>query len=102
MRILQTFLAPPEPCPYLSGETWRLQYERLGELSPEEYDSRLENGWFKYGHHLQRPSCDQCRACLSMRVPVEELVLNRAQQRVLAKNADLEVRYSSPPPVDHT
>lgn len=101
MRILQTFLAPPEPCPYLAGETWRLQYERLGELAPEEYDARLENGWFKYGHHLQRPACDCCRACLSMRVPVDELVLNRAQRRVLARNADLEVRYSSPPLVDH-
>jgi len=101
MRILQTFTAPPEPCPYLAGERWRLQYERLGELYPDEYDARLENGWFKYGHHLQRPACESCRECQSMRVPVDEFQPNRAQRRVLAKNADLEVRFVSPPPVDH-
>jgi leucyl-tRNA---protein transferase len=100
MRILSTFTAPEEICPYLADERWQLKYQWIGEITASEYDRRLADGWFKYGNHLQRPVCSTCRQCLSMRVPIEEFVLSRAQRRTLDKNSDLVVRYLSPPNCD--
>lgn len=102
MRILRTFVAPEEPCPYLPEEQWQLKYQRIGLLEPGEYERRLLDGWFKYGHHLQRPICASCRACQSMRVPIDEFTLSRAQRRALDKNADLTVYISTPPICDET
>ena len=77
-----------------------MKYQHLDLLLPGEYDGRLRDGWFKYGAYLQRPLCAGCRECLSMRVPVDEFTLSRAQRRALEKNADLTVICTSPPICD--
>lgn len=100
MRILKVFRAPEEGCPYLAEERWQLEYLRLASLTPAEYDLCLEQGWFKYGHHLQRPVCRECTRCESMRVSTEAFTPSRAQRRALARNAHLTVRFESPPPCD--
>jgi leucyl-tRNA---protein transferase len=100
MRILRTFVTEPEECPYLPDREWRMKYQHLAELLPGEYEGRLLDGWFKYGAYLQRPFCIGCRECLSMRVPMDEFTLNRSQRRIIEKNANLEVRYGSPPICD--
>jgi leucyl-tRNA---protein transferase len=100
MRILRSFVARPEQCPYLEDQTWRMKYQQIGRMQPSEYDGRLLDGWFKYGHYFQRPVCEECHACLSMRVPVDEFTLTRTQRRTVAKNSDLTIRYSTPPLCD--
>ncbi len=81
MESLVRFHAPPTPCGYLPGQTWRLEYEQVGALSPVEYMERLLQGWRRFGHSLFHPRCPRCTACLSVRVLADRFLPNRSQRR---------------------
>ena len=68
----------------------------VAQLSPMEYEQKMNNGWRKFGPVLFRPICAQCKECRPLRIPVAEFVPSRSQRRALAKNATLEVRYGRP------
>ncbi len=97
MQIINSIINGPDACSYLSGQYSAMQYAQIGEMSPGDYTERLERGWFKFGAFLQRPLCHWCRMCFSMRVPLEEWKPSRSQRRVLKRNAELELKVSSPP-----
>lgn len=97
MESLFQFLAPPSPCGYLPTETWRLEYEQVARISPSEYRERLEQGWRHFGEMLFRPRCPTCRACRSLRIPVEGFRPNRSQRRCRKRNeGEIELRIGEP------
>jgi arginine-tRNA-protein transferase len=81
MISLMTYTTPLGPCGYLPDQTWRLQYDIVSDMSPLEYQQRLERGWRHFGHALFRPQCPTCRACQSLRVPAARFQPNRSQRR---------------------
>ena len=97
LHILQSIVSGPDHCAYLPGEQSLMQYAQIGGMDAGDYTEKLQSGWFKFGSFLQRPLCQWCRKCLSMRVPLDEWSMNRTQRRVLKRNAPLEVRVQSPP-----
>ena len=86
MVSLLVYTAPPSPCGYLPDRTWQLTYELVAELSASEYQEHLVAGWRRFGYSLFRPACPQCRACLSLRVPVAAFRPDRSQRRAQAAN----------------
>ncbi len=86
MISLATFTAPASDCGYLPGRIWQLHYEIVGDLTPEEYVERLNQGWRRFGHMLFRPACPDCNECRSLRVPVAAFVPNRSQRRAWKAN----------------
>jgi leucyl-tRNA---protein transferase len=86
MHSLFTFETDPGPCGYLPDRDWSLHYEIVGELSPAEYQVRLEAGWRRFGYSLFRPKCPGCRMCLSLRIPTETFKSDRSQRRAAAAN----------------
>jgi len=100
MLVLNSFQTDPEPCMYLPEQQSRLEYEIVAELSPEEYEERMNAGWRKFGPLLFRPICSNCRECRPIRIPIETFTPDRSQRRCLERNSDLAVRFTSPPPVD--
>ena len=64
------------------------QDERLAEV----YPLALGWGFRRSGNLVYRPHCQQCRACVSVRIPVARFSPDRSQRRCLARNADLECR----------
>jgi arginine-tRNA-protein transferase len=81
MESLFRYLAPVSTCGYLPDRDWSLEYELFGELSAAEYLQRMKEGWRRFGHTLFRPQCPNCRACQSLRVPVDTFRPNRSQRR---------------------
>jgi len=81
METVFRFVAPPSRCGYLPHETWRLEYEQVGGLSPAEYMHRMANGWRRFGEMLFRPRCPACTACRSLRVVVAHFRPDRSQRR---------------------
>src|SRR5689334_11478622 len=97
METLAHYIAPPSPCGYLPAEMWRLEYEHVATLSPDEYMQRLLQGWRRFGTALFRPRCQHCTACRSLRVNVDRFRPDRSQRRARKANEDVvELRIGPP------
>ena len=61
------------------------------------YDELIEKGFEREGATLVRPSCQFCRACMPVRIPVNTFSPSPQQRRVLRRNRDLTVSLTGPP-----
>ncbi len=86
----QFYLTAPSPCPYLPGKEERKVFTHLvGERAPE-LNELLTHGGFRRSQSIAyRPACDGCRACVSVRVLVDEFQPTRSMKRVQERNADI-------------
>jgi arginine-tRNA-protein transferase len=95
----QFYLTAPSPCPYLPGQEERKVFTHLvGERAPE-LNNLLTHGGFRRSQSIAyRPACETCRACISVRVLVEEFRPSRTMRRVAELNSDLigEFRAAMP------
>ncbi|MGZ5854698.1 MAG: arginyltransferase [Xanthobacteraceae bacterium] len=86
----QFYLTAPSPCPYLRGMEERKVFTHLvGERAPE-LNELLTHGGFRRSQSIAyRPACETCRACISVRVLVDEFRTTRSMKRVRERNHDL-------------
>jgi leucyl-tRNA---protein transferase len=95
----QFYLTAPSPCPYLSGREERKVFTHLVGERATELNNLLTHGGFRRSQSIAyRPACERCRACVSVRVLVEQFQPTRSQRRVRDRNADLvgEMRVATP------
>ena len=95
----QFYLTAPSPCPYLPGREERKVFTHLVGEKAAELNDLLTHGGFRRSQSIAyRPACEGCRACLSVRVIVDEFRPSRSLRRVMARNADIigEMRVSVP------
>lgn len=89
----QFFLTAPAPCPYLAGQEERKVFTHLvGERAPQLNDILTQGGFRRSQSIAYRPACETCRACVSVRVRVNEFVPSRSFRRVQKANGDLCAR----------
>ncbi len=86
------YLTPLGPCPYLAGRRERRIVARLDELAPEAFDLLTWAGFRRAQRYLYKPVCPECRACISVRIPVARFQWSRNWRKVLARNRDLRAR----------
>jgi arginine-tRNA-protein transferase len=86
MKSVFQFVAPPSPCGYLPDQQWQLEYEIVRSIRPEEYMTRLAQGWRRFGVSLFRPRCPRCSACRSLRVVVNRFHPDRRMRRARKLN----------------
>ena len=86
----QFYLTSPTPCPYLPGREERKVFTHLvGRRAIALNDALTESGFRRSQTIAYRPACEECRACVSVRVLVNEFTLTRNMRRVLEANNDL-------------
>ena len=86
----QFYLTAPSPCPYLPEREERKVFTHLiGRKSPALNDNLTQSGFRRSQTIAYRPACERCRACVSVRVLVDEFDLSRNLRRVRDQNADL-------------
>jgi leucyl-tRNA---protein transferase len=86
----QFYLTAPTPCPYLPGQEERKVFTHLiGRRAVALNDALTQSGFRRSQTIAYRPACETCRACVSVRVLVDEFKLSKSFRRVLEHNQDL-------------
>lgn len=86
-------LSPPNQCSYLEDKRSSSQIV----LPPEEvtafyYATMLQHGFRRSGIFAYRPHCEDCNACLSLRVDVAKFAPSKRFRRIHTKNKGLQCR----------
>ena len=86
----QFFLTAPSACPYVEGQFERKVFTHLvGDKAPALNDLLTQGGFRRSQNIAYRPACEHCRACVSVRILVDEFKPTRNMRRVLQRNDDL-------------
>ena len=86
----QFFLTAPSPCPYVDGQFERKVFTHLvGDKAPEMNDLLTQGGFRRSQNIAYRPACENCRACVSVRILAQEFEIGKSMRRVLQRNSDL-------------
>ena len=95
----QFYLTAPSPCPYLAGQEERKVFTHLVGERAAELNNILTHGGFRRSQSIAyRPACEGCRACVSVRVAVDDFRPTRGMRRIAKRNADIagEMRVAVP------
>jgi arginine-tRNA-protein transferase len=83
----QFYLTAPSPCPYLAGKEERKVFTHLVGERAGELNNILTQGGFRRSQSIAyRPACEGCRACVSVRVAVDEFAPTRSMRRIRRSN----------------
>ena len=86
----QFFLTSPSPCPYLEGQKERKVFTHLvGERAAELNDILTQGGFRRSQSIAYRPACELCRACVSVRVVVDDFSPDRDFRKIMRRNDNL-------------
>jgi arginyl-tRNA--protein-N-Asp/Glu arginylyltransferase len=95
----QFYLTAPSPCPYLPGQEERKVFTHLVGERAGELNDLLTHGGFRRSQSIAyRPACENCRACVSVRVVAADFRPTRSMRRIRERNRDLvgEMRVAVP------
>jgi arginyl-tRNA--protein-N-Asp/Glu arginylyltransferase len=86
----QFYLTAPSICPYLAGKEERKVFTHIVGKRAKELNEILTQGGFRRSQTIAyRPACENCRACISVRVVVDEFRPTESMKRVMKRNRDL-------------
>ena len=61
-------------------------------ITKEQYTYLMAKGFRRSGHYVYQPQCENCRACVPIRVLVSQFKPNRSQKRVIKQNKNIIAR----------
>ena len=93
LSLLQFYSTAPYPCSYLPDRQSVSQVAMPPQLiTADIYSDLVLRGFRRSGDFTYRPACEECHACVPVRVPVERFVADRSQRRCLKTHGGLEAR----------
>ncbi len=83
-------------CSYLPEEQEQLLvYAENTDNQAWRYTQLIQVGFRRSGEQIYRPHCPSCKACKSIRIPVETFKASRSQKRILKANQRFRVELVS-------
>jgi arginine-tRNA-protein transferase len=87
------YVTASQSCPYVPGRSERKLFTHLTHDKPVALVDTLLRGGFRRSQNIAyMPYCEGCRACVPVRVQVDEFEPGRTMRRVLRRNGDLVSR----------
>jgi leucyl-tRNA---protein transferase len=87
----------PTPCPYLDGKMERKVFTELNGSNADDLHHVLANNGFRRSQNIAyRPFCEDCTACVAVRVILADFKPKRWMRKVLNRNSDLHMNCCSP------
>ena len=94
---LRFFTTPAHDCSYLDGkQAITLFADPLARIDKDLYSSLSAVGFRRSGNHIYRPYCQNCNACIPVRVPVRQFSEKRRYRRVRQRNRDITIERCIP------
>lgn len=95
--FLRLFTDDASQCSYLQNQTARLPMSLPARpLKPEDFDLLMDSGYRRSGAFYYNTQCPRCRACLPIRLEVDQFCPNRSQRRAVARSSQLRFQLSEP------
>lgn len=93
----QFYVTAPQVCPYLDNQIERKLFTSLTGSNTQALNNALSTQGFRRSQNvLYRPSCADCSACLSARIPVANFSMTKSEKRVLRRNQKLTREIKTP------
>lgn len=90
---IQLYVTPPQECSYLPDRESISIFVEPGAADNPIYSHLIRHGFRRSGEHIYRPACQGCRACVSVRIPVNRFRPSRSDRRCQKRNQDLTCRW---------
>lgn len=91
-ETLDLYITPEHTCGYLPERMARTVFvDPDVAMDSALYSLLASHGFRRNGPNVYKPHCEQCQACVPLRVPVTAFRPDRGQQRVWKRNQDLTV-----------
>jgi len=87
LQEIRIGLTDSHACSYLDNKQERVAVALDNQMhSVSSYEVLLANGFRRSGDTIYKPHCDQCKACVPIRVSVHDFIPSKSQKRLLGKS----------------
>ena len=98
LQFPQFYVTAAGECPYLPGREERKVFTELTGFDAKSLNESLSRVGFRRSQGVAyRPACDNCSACISVRVVVADFEPSKSMRKVLKRNQDMH--FSTHPPI---
>lgn len=96
LQKIQFYVTAPYTCGYLPDQLAQSLIATPQNLvDAHQYSRLIQQGFRRSGKFVYRPHCEQCNACIPVRLPVADFEVSRSQKRAYKQHQNLDASVST-------